>query len=225
VWADYLKKMETSLREGKAIDSKALAKENALALAAWADRSSTLPVTATGDPVEISRELWAKYKPAFANYAKVSGMEEIFKAERVPGLAVGKTVTATGQEEGANPAFAVDGKLRGKHWGAVAPASITVDLEKPVKVAAFQVYPFAGDERSYQYTIEVSADNKSWEKVVDMSDNEKLATRMGINHPIKSDKPVRYARLNMLHNTANSSVHVVEFKILSAEDVKALAKE
>ena len=224
VWADYLEKMETALREGKPIDAKALAKENALALAAWADRSSTLPVTAAGDPVAISRELWAKYKPAFANYMKVSGMEEIFKAEQVPGLAVGKPVTVTNQEEGANPDFAVDGKLRGKHWGAVAPASITIDLEKPTKVAAFQVYPFAGDARSYQYTIEVSADGKKWKQVVDMSANEKLSSRMGDNHPVKAGERVRYARLNMLHNTANASVHVVEFKILSPEDVEALKK-
>ena len=225
VWTEYLQKMEMALREGKPVDMKQLNKDYALSIATWADRSSTLPVTAIGDPVEISRELWEKYQPAFADYTKTSGLEDIFKAEDVPGLAVGKPVTVTGQEEGANPDFAMDGKLRGKQWGAVAPASITVDLEKPVKVAAFQVYTFAQDKRSYQYTIEVSADNKSWEKVVDMSGNEKLATRMGHNHPYKGTEPVRYARLNMLHNSANGSVHVVEFKILSPENVEVLSKK
>lgn len=222
-WDRYIDAMEESIRAGREFDKAQETTNSREFLAKWALRSSDLPTTPAGDPVAVSRELWRKYKADMDDYTENSGMKDLWAAERVPGLAMGKPVTATGQEADAVPKFAVDGKLQGRHWGALAPASLTVDLLEPREVAAFIVYPYRGDDRYYQYTIEVSADGENWMPVVDMTGNRELASAKGHFTPFTAGYTFRYARLNMLKNSVNSSVHVVEFKILSPEDMEKLS--
>ena len=59
--------------------------------------------------------------------------------------------------------------------------------------------------------IDVSTDGRSWTTVVDASGNKIRATQSGYRHKIE---PVdaRYIRVNMLKNSANPGVHIVEFR-------------
>lgn len=224
-WEMYLEAMQESLRDGTPFNAAAETRKCQELLAAWPNRSTRYPTKPVGDAVAVSRELWKKYQPDVATLPKMSGMEDLLMSERIPGLAKGKKVVATGQESGSDPGFAVDGKLRGKYWGAVGPASITVDLLEPRDAAAFHVYPYRDGARYYQYTIEVSVDGENWSRVVDMSENREPSSIRGHLHPLTGGYPFRYARLNMLKNSANPSVHVIEFKILSADDLKKTSAE
>ena len=123
-------------------------------------------------------------------------------------------VTATGEEGGHHPKYAVDGNLgAGSYWGATPyPQSLTVDLEKPKKLNGVHLYLFHWGKRYYQYTVEVSKDGKKWTMVADRSKNTSSATAEG--DKITFDKPitVRYIKVNMLYHNLNSGVHVVEVK-------------
>lgn len=87
---------------------------------------------------------------------------------------------------------------------------IQVDLEKMENIHQLKVYTFWDNYRYYQYTIEGSIDGENWETLVDFSENTNLATMEGETHDIKSTE-VRFLKLNMLYNSANPGLHVVEF--------------
>ena len=73
-----------------------------------------------------------------------------------------------------------------------------------------------GDDRHYQYTIEVSADSRSWQKVVDASGNTEKTSPQGYRHTIPSTR-ARYIRVTMLKNTANPAVHICELRAYEAK--------
>jgi alpha-N-acetylglucosaminidase len=222
-WEKYLGMMEGDVRAGKQFDKARATSASLDLIRAWPDKRTDFPTEPVGDAAAVSRELFSKYESDMKTLPKTSGMEELSKGERVPGMAVGKPVTATGMEAGFKPELAVDGRLRGGYWGAVGPASLTVDLLEPREVAAFRVYPYRGDNRYYQYTIEVSADGENWMQVVDMSQNTDPASVKVPTHPFTAGYTFRYARLNMLKNSVNPSVHVIEFQVLSPGDMEKLS--
>ena len=87
---------------------------------------------------------------------------------------------------------------------------VKVDLEEVTKVNRLKVYTFWDNWRYYQYTIEGSLDGENWFQLVDFSQNKEVATPQGIEHIIAETK-VRYLRINMLYNSANPGLHLVEF--------------
>ena len=91
-----------------------------------------------------------------------------------------------------------------------------MDLKKIYQIGAVQVFPYWDGSRYYQYTVEVSTDEKEWTRVVDMSANTTPATDKGVYHEI-SPRPARYVRVNMLYNSANPSVHLVELRVFEAK--------
>jgi hypothetical protein len=224
-WEFYLEQMQEAVQTGQEFDQATVTQACEEILDAWPDRHSYLPITPRGDAIALSRQLLDRYGDDMASYSQSSGYRDIEKNQSVPGLAAGKPVTGTNTEPGFDPEFAVDGKLSGKYWGARGPASLTVDLLEPQKVAAFHVFPYRGDGRYYQYTIEISVDGENWMQVVDRSTNEEPSSHLGHFHEFTAGYSFRYARLNMLGNSANPSVHVIEFKILSPEDMEQLSKE
>jgi hypothetical protein len=137
------------------------------------------------------------------------------------GIAVSKPVTATGKTEGHNiPELAVDGvhdDTDSGWWAHPTPVSLTVDLEAPTRVGGVQVYFYWGDERYYQYKVDVSSDGRKWTSVVDASANTTLSNASGYRHEFE---PVtaRYIRLTVLKNSANYASHVVELKVLASEE-------
>lgn len=222
-WSFFMDRMSDAMKSGNDFDADEVRQECQEFLDKWPHMRSHIHPEPIGDPYEISRELFEKYEGDMEDYSESSGYRYMMKSMEVKGMAVGKPVTDTGRETGFLPEYAVDGELSGNYWGAVAPASITVDLLEPREVAAFHVYPWRGDGRHYQYTIEISVDGENWMQVVDMSNNTEPSSMKGHFHNYNAGYRFRYARLNMLRNSANPSVHVMEFKIYSPEDIEKLS--
>jgi HEAT repeat protein len=134
-------------------------------------------------------------------------------------VAFGKPVTTSCAQEGNHaPEKAVDGIIhdRDAAWfGVKWPSSITVDLQKEESIDFIRPIFYYDGSRSYAYTVEISSDNKAWKQVVDMSTNTAAATENGLSHPIAPAEKARYVRLNILKNSANQAVHLVEFEVYS----------
>lgn len=150
--------------------------------------------------------------------------ESIYGEQKV-GIAVGKPVTTSKpHEEGHTPDLAVDGNSFDKEassWWSMPPAPVwlQVDLQEPTLIGAIHVFPYWDGSRYYQYTVEVSPDQKNWKIVADMSRNTKAATQSGDYYAI-APMEARFVRINMLYNSANTSLHLVELKVFRAEDKK-----
>jgi len=87
---------------------------------------------------------------------------------------------------------------------------VQVDLEAVESVSKFKVVTFWDNYRYYQYTIEGSLDGKNWRTLVDQSKNEELSTAAGAEHEIMATD-VRFLKVNLLFNSANPGLHLVEF--------------
>ena len=70
-------------------------------------------------------------------------------------------------------------------------------------------------KRAYQYRVSVSRDGQQWDTVADRSDNDKPATAAG---ELLSFAPrrARHVRIEMLRNSANIGVHLVEVMVFAA---------
>jgi hypothetical protein len=130
-------------------------------------------------------------------------------------LALRKKVTTSVPQIGNHaPEFAVDGKAENDStwWGVRYPASLQVDLEKSFQIDLARVVFYSDDHRFYQYTIDVSQDGTTWKSVADHSRDTSPSPWDG--HYVKFPPiDARYARLNILKNSANESVHVAELEV------------
>ena len=72
-----------------------------------------------------------------------------------------------------------------------------------------RVIPYYGDRRTYGFTVEGSLDGKSWDLFADRRDNREISTRAGLTCTF-SPRPVRYLRVTVTSNSANSGRHLVE---------------
>ncbi|MBC7327767.1 discoidin domain-containing protein [bacterium] len=133
------------------------------------------------------------------------------KAKDRGNLALGKQVSASSYEPGSFPRNAVDGD-DSTYWGASPyPQWLLLDLGKTEKVSRILVKTFWDDSRFYHYEVEVSQNGKNWVKVGEKKD-DKPATSKGEVYtfpPIEA----RYVRVNMLFNSANIGVHIVELGV------------
>lgn len=133
-------------------------------------------------------------------------------------IALGKPVTTSCKQQGDKaPWKAVDGKLgRDDAWfGAEWPSWYRIDLKKPVAITAVRVVFYYDGRRSYQYTVDTSLDGETWTPVADNSKNDKPATQAGLFHVFAAPVQARYVRLNILKNSVNEAVHVVEVEVYS----------
>jgi hypothetical protein len=134
-------------------------------------------------------------------------------------IALGKPVTTSCPQQGDKaPWKAVDGNLdKNAAWfGAKWPSWYQVDLKKPVEINAVRLVFYYDGKRYYQYTVETSLDGKTWQQVADNSKNDKPATQAGLFHAFEPVK-ARYVRLNILKNSVNEAVHVVEVEVYSKD--------
>ncbi|MBX3118333.1 MAG: family 20 glycosylhydrolase [Fimbriimonadaceae bacterium] len=132
-----------------------------------------------------------------------------------PNLATGKPVTVSGGTQGPQvPEFAVDNNLNlgSSWWASPSPQWLQVDLQKVYSIDKIDVFPYWDGRRYYRYTVEVSADGKAWTKVVDKSENSVPVSASGDEHTI-SPVSARYVKVNMLSNSANEGVHLVELRV------------
>jgi hexosaminidase len=133
-----------------------------------------------------------------------------------PNLATRKPVTvgpSPDRKDGWFAKLAVDGRADdpGGHWASEGPAPqwLQVDLEKVVPINFINLVTYWDGGRYYQWTAEVSTDGQSWKKVVDFSANRIPATAKGYSGKFPQTE-ARYVRINMLKNSANPFVHIVE---------------
>lgn len=130
-------------------------------------------------------------------------------------ITTGKKVTSP--ENKNSPIYgmnkAVDGFVdKDAFWDSQGgPAGIIVDLEKPTPLQKIELFTYWDGHRYYQYNIELSLDGKNWTKVVDQSANTEKATERGYINEFTEQK-ARYIRVNMLFNSANPSMHIVELR-------------
>jgi hypothetical protein len=137
----------------------------------------------------------------------------------------GKPVSASSRKTEYPPELAVDGIVQiadlprcwwepdsNKGW-------LQVDLEKPVRLGEIQLFTYWDGGRYYQYTIDVSPDGKKWSTVVDASQATIPASKLGYRHSI-TPVTARYIRVNMLKNSANPGLHIVEVRAYQAENKK-----
>ena len=133
-------------------------------------------------------------------------------------LSTGKPVTASGvKNEKEKAEFAADGWADiSMFWGTIpAPQWWQVDLQAECMIGRIQVIPYWDNVRYYQYTVEASTDGKDWRRVVDASTNAVSGTEKGYTHTFDAVK-ARYVRVNMLKNSDNPAVHLVEVRVYEA---------
>ncbi len=145
--------------------------------------------------------------------------EELWSRIRVAqGIAVGCNATSSANEDGHGPEAAVDGIVdQTSYWGATPyPAWWQVDLGAVKTIDRVRVVTFwdYGGGRYYQYKVETSADGQQWTTVADMSQNTEPATEGGRMHQFAAT-PARYVRVEMLKNSANTGVHLVEVMVFA----------
>lgn len=142
-------------------------------------------------------------------------------------VAFGRPVQTSCPQQGAKaPQLAVDGILtRESAWfGNQWPSWFRVDLEERQTIDSIRPIFYWDGRRSYAYTVEVSDDGVNWRVVVDMSKNTRPATEYGENHVLAPAVTARYVRLNILRNSANEAVHLVELEVYSRQGRVAPAR-
>ncbi|MCX7046565.1 MAG: DUF1080 domain-containing protein [Candidatus Sumerlaeota bacterium] len=130
-------------------------------------------------------------------------------------LALNKPVKTNVKSQGnRKPDLIVDGKISNESawFGANWPCWLQVDLGSAQKVARARVYFFVGENRYYQYKIEVSMDGQTWKTATDASAITTPSNENGFSHSFDS-VDARYVRLNVLKNSSNEAVHVREFQV------------
>lgn len=135
-------------------------------------------------------------------------------------LAQGRPVKTSIRHQGnCLPELAVDGNTVERHksawFGDKYPCWLQVDFEKPAEIDAAHVFFYWDGKRYYQYKLETSLDGKAWKTVLDMSKNTKPGTSKGVMHHFPKTQ-ARYVRINILKNSSNPAVHLVEFKVYAA---------
>lgn len=216
-WRMFLDRLDAALATGKPFDNTQFEKDVRLWEEQWtrvtsspaAQRPSTDPATSAayatephGDPVQISRHLLEKYG------------QTCFERDAVS-LTTDKPVTCSHALPPYPAYLANDGWARdtNSYWATdikVSPeAWWQVDLEKPTSVGRVVVVLYYGDRRHYGFTVEASLDGRQWELVADRRENKELATARGITCQF-SPRSVRYLKVTVTSNSANTGRHLVE---------------
>jgi Glycosyl hydrolase family 20, catalytic domain/F5/8 type C domain/Chitobiase/beta-hexosaminidase C-terminal domain len=125
-------------------------------------------------------------------------------------LTTGKPTT---NSLGEHADWAADGWVDlSKFWGSIpAPQWWQVDLQKDYTIDRIRIFPYWDGNRSYQYTISVGTEADKLTQVVDASGNTTPETDQGRLHQFAPTK-ARYIRVNMLKNSDNPAVHLVEVR-------------
>lgn len=144
-----------------------------------------------------------------------SGFSEVYYLIiNEPSLTTNKPITASNEKIAPGAARkANNGRVTlWEQWGGHNDGNtwIKVDLEQITSVSRFKIYNFWDNYRYYQYTIEGSADGETWTQLVDFSENTEKASIEGYEHTIEATE-ARYLRINLLYNSANPGLHLVEF--------------
>jgi hypothetical protein len=133
-------------------------------------------------------------------------------------LTTGKPVQSSGGKNPSEmPDLANDGWVHLAHyWGTIPyPQWWQVDLQGEYNLDRVRVFPYWDGVRYYQYTISVGTDTNKLKQVVDASGNTTPETDQGRMHQFAPTK-ARYIRVNVLKNSDNQAVHLVEVRAYEA---------
>ena len=97
-------------------------------------------------------------------------------------------------------------------WAAPYPQWLQIDLGESHKLDRATIFPYWSGNRYYQYNVELSTDGETWKQVVDMSTNTTPSSPKGHSSTF-APTDGRYVRINMLKNSANMGVHLVEVRV------------
>lgn len=136
-------------------------------------------------------------------------------------LARGKTaVASSNQGEEHLPSMAVDGD-GDTRWCAAdgsAPQWLQIDLGKPENLVSCRIV-WEKDRQDYGYTIDGSADAKSWKT---LSDQRHAATGpQAREHKLANANGIRYVRLNVTQLPPGCWASVFDFEVFGTKLVKA----
>jgi alpha-N-acetylglucosaminidase len=199
-WELFFRRQAEALDAGQPFDQTACHAELLRFENAWSAGRESYAATPQGDPLAIARRLYAKYAP-----------------QPIAHLALDKPATCSRALPGMDAARANDGLVETEsYWGtdvAEDPGAWwQVDLETPTPVGRVAVVGYFGDVRSYGFTVEGSLDGKSWDLLADRRDNKEPATKDGYVCAF-APRPVRYLRVTLTANSANTGRHLVEVMV------------
>jgi len=200
-WAAFFQQLTASLAGNKPFDAEGFEQGIRRWELAWTRRTESHPTQPQGDAVAVARRLYDKY-------------HRVFDApER--SLMTSKPATCSHALPGHPASHANDGRFRSsdRYWatdvGADKQAWWQVDLGKRTTVGRVVVIGYYRDGRHYGFTVEASMDGEAWEVVADRRDNKEPSRRRGYTCRFEP-RSVRYLRVNMTHNSANTGRHLVE---------------
>jgi len=202
-WDRYLDALAAAMREDEPFDAETFNRALRQWMADWSDERSTFPAEPRGSSVAVAKKLWKKYRA------------EVAPAPDAVSLTTGKPVTCSFALQPYPASLANDGRRDNtdRYWATDvrqdADAWWQVDLEEPVEVGTIVVVGYYGDERSYGFVVETSLDRRTWETAVDQRGNEELSTIEGYTCTFET-RAVRYIRVTMTTNSANTGRHLVE---------------
>lgn len=136
---------------------------------------------------------------------------EADKFKPLESILVGRPVTCS--EGSTHPERANDGLAddTDRFWQCDKPGSWwQVDLGKVTEISHVRVIPYYGCEnRHYQFGVRTSVDGTNWSTFLDMSQNTRFLGVEGAQYT-GQPTPVRYLRVEMLKNSANQWMQLVE---------------
>jgi len=185
----------------------------------WDQWSETQPAGAAAFGRDRALSWYAAALPDLEGLQERLAVKRIARLERLlPNRAAGKVrpgdlalasagATATAEK---NPEAAIDGSLAytgsaGFAHGTV-PTKIDVDLGDVYLVRDLRVLLWSGDDRTYRYVLEASADGKRFTTLADHRDKPSSGWQKFTFRP----RPIKTIRIRGLANTANQGFHVVE---------------
>ena len=202
-WEMFFARLQRSLAEKKPPDEKQIESDLRDWDAAWVRKADGYPDAPAGDPVAMSRKLWAKHgHPAVGQLDATS-------------LTTGKPATCSSSLPSYPAHLANDGRTwpTDRYWATDVTGDKAawwqVDLEKPTTVGRVVLVFYYGDRRWYGFTVEGSLDGKTWEMLADRRDSKQPSTRQGSTCRF-TPRPLRYLRVSVTHNSANTGRHLVE---------------
>lgn len=151
-----------------------------------------------------------KYEPVPLQ-SQAERQAEADKFKPLDSILIGKPVTCS--EGSTHPEKANDGLAddTDSFWQCEKTGSWwQVDLGKTTDISHVRVIPYYGrDNRYYQFIVRTSVDGKNWSTFLDMSQNTKFLGIEGAQYT-GQPTPVRYLRVEMLKNSANQWMQLVE---------------
>jgi hypothetical protein len=138
-------------------------------------------------------------------------------------LALKKKVTASTVEDG-NPAEAATDGDEGTRWCASdgsAPQTVTIDLGGAKDIGGAEIR-WEQENRTYQYALEGSADEKEWMLLNDQTD---CGEKVQVHKLLAEGKGVRYVRLRIIGLEEGAWASLFEFKVYPADQIAKLSAE